>query len=455
MRVLTNTGDMVQVGAADFSGGIPQRHQQTGSVELLRDDTGVRHHQRYAVVARTNPWVMSSVNERAALASRAPLHVFRPQLADPQRRERVRVGDDGPGVTLARLLHRPAERKSGQRFRRRLAGDRLVHGNAFAEFVYDGAQIVGLRWHPWNGVVPRFSDDGLDLVAVDVPTQRRHRWWQTLDVAGSRMRTIPVEDGLHLTINDDTESPLGVSPLESLHATHALHEAAWRFARAYLENGMFPSGVVELPEKATLEQAKLTRELIEQLQVGVEKGGRPGVIGFGKWQQVMATPEGAKLVELAKASREEVATAYRMAWLGNVEDMNRATAEQARQAFIRDVVGEDVGVFEAEINAQMVGPSRRWSEAGVFVEGELGELLRPDMEALAKVIQSEVGAPVLTPNEGRELLNKPPLPGEEGNRLVLNPGTPGASRLAVPSTGELWAEVSHRTGSNVHRLSAA
>lgn len=447
---------MVQVGAADFAGGRAQRQQQSGSVELLRDDTGVRHQQRYAVVARTNPWVMSSVNERAALASRAPIHVFRPQQgAEPSRRERVRLQSDGPGVELVRLLHRPASRQSGQRLRRRLAGDRLVHGNALAEYVYEGARIVGLRWHPWNGVVPRFSDDGLELVAVDVPTQRRHRWWGVVEVGHDRSwRTIPVEDLLHLTINDDTESPLGVSPLESLHATHALHEAAWRFATSYLEKGMFPSGAWELPHQATAAQATATRELLESLHSGVDRAGKP-IVAVGRWQQLAATPEGAKLVELAKASREEVATAYRMAWLGNVEDMNRATAEQARQAFIRDVIGEDVGVFEAEMNAQLVGPSRRWSEAGVFVEAELGELLRPDMEALAKVIQAEVGAPVLTPNEGRELLNKPPLPGDEGNRLVLNPGTPGASRLAVPDSGELLAEAARKAGSNGHGASAA
>jgi HK97 family phage portal protein len=261
------------------------------------------------------------------------------------------------------------------------------------------------------------------------------------------MRFVPREHGLHLTINEDIEGPLGVSPLESLHATHALHEAAWRFARSYLENGMFPSGVVSLPERATLKQAELTRELIEQLQTGIERGGKPAVLGFGEWQQVTATPEGAKLVELAKASREEVATAYRMAWLGNVEDMNRATAEQARQAFIRDVVGEDVGVLETELNAQVIQTSRQWANAGVFVEAELGELLRPDMEAMASIIQSEVGAPVLTPNEGRGLLNREPLADPQADRLVFNPGTPQSGRLATaPDVGELVERARHANG---------
>lgn len=450
---------MVPVGAANFAGGEPQRAGGVGggSVQLLADASGHRGHQRYAVVAKTNPWVMSSVGERASLAARAPMHTFRPtEPGQPAERERVRVGDGGPGESLARLLSSPGEGVSGSKLRRRMARDRLVHGNAFAEFVYDGARVVGLQWHPWVGIEPLYSDDGLSITAFRVPVSRRINWLQ-LPAQDTRTRTVAAEDALHLVINDDTESPLGISPLESLHATHALHEAAWRFARSYLENGMFPSGVVEMPEKATVEQARVTRQLLSELNTGIDRGGKPGIIGFGKWQQVMATPEGAKLVELAKASREEVATAYRMAWLGNVEDMNRATAEQARQAFIRDVVGEDVGEQETELNVQLVGRRPRWSQAGVFVEAELGELLRPDMEGLATVIQTEVGAPVLTINEGRALLNKPPLP--DGDRIVLNPGTPddgagASSQLVKPESGELLA-AAVRAGSNGQARSGA
>lgn len=438
MRVVGRDGEVVSAGRPEAAlAGQPQAGG-SGHVELLRDvTTGERRHQHYSTVAKTNPWVMSSINERASLASRAPLHVFRPQ-ANGEGRERVRDGDGGPGAQLARLLQFPAERTSGQRLFRRMAADRLTHGNVFVEVESPGNGGGSLKWHPWRDLVVSLSDDGLDVVGFWVPRTRG----VPASLAGpSRdrdMRFVPREHGLHLTINEDTEGPLGVSPLESLHATHALHEAAWRFARSYLENGMFPSGVVSLPEKATLQQAELTRELIEQLQTGIERGGKPAVLGFGEWQQVTATPEGAKLVELAKASREEVATAYRMAWLGNVEDMNRATAEQARQAFIRDVVGEDVGVLEVELNAQVIQTSRQWANAGVFVEAELGELLRPDMEAMASIIQSEVGAPVLTPNEGRQLLNREPLADAQADQLVLNPGTPQSSRLATaPDVGEL------------------
>lgn len=402
-----------------------------GSVRLLPDANGRRRRVTYAQIARTNPWVMACINDRGGLASRVPIHVFRPDPAGrPGFRERVRPGDSGPGGDVADLLAEPEPRLSGRRFRRRTAGDLLTHGNALIELLWSGSRIVGLQWQPWVDVDPQPDDSGLRVEAWKVPKER------VLDGLGWRRvydtRVIDAASAIHLTIGDDVEGPLGVSPLASLHATHALHEAAWRFAERYLENGMFPSGVVELPHQATVAQAMVTRELLEELHAGPDNAGRPGVIGFGTWKQITASPEGAKLVELAKLSVEEVGAAYRMPWIGHTSEMNRATAEVQRRTFVRDVVGEDVSVFETELNVQLVAQRPRLVSAGVFVEAELGELLRPDMEALAKIINLQVGAPVMTPNDGRRLLNLPPHPSPAADELILNPGTPGAGDRDTP-----------------------
>lgn len=415
--------------AFDVGGILPDipRYSSGGSIRLLRGLDGKRRSVRYAEVARVNPWVAASINARAGVASRVPLHVFRP---DPEGREghrqRVRPGDGGPGDTLARLLATPEPGISGRKWRRRLLGDVLTHGCTLAEFIFSGSQIVELRWQPWVDVVPKLSEDGLRVEVFKVPVARRvtDLGYRQVD----EMRVVDVADTLLLTIGDDTETPLGVSPLASLHATHALHDAAWRFARSYLEEGMFPTGVVELPAQATIAQAMVTRELLEELYVGPDRAGKPAVIGFGKWQQVMATPEGAKLVELAKASRDEVGAAYRspLTVLGDLSAVNKASSQTAREQWIRDVVGEDVNVLETEIQTQVVGRSRRWSSDGIHIEGQLAEMLRPDMVELSKVIQREVGAPVLTPNDGRRLINYPPLPDPRADELVFNPGTPTA-----------------------------
>lgn len=384
-------------------------------------------------MVKANPWARGAVDARGSVGSRIPLHVYRPKDGDdrPGARERVRAGDGGTGDRLAALMESPGDRLSGRRFRRRLLNDLLIHDNALVEKVYNGGQIVELRWHPWVDVDPVLSDDGLTVEAFVVPTRRRAGLWLTptpIDPADTRV--IDRDDVIHLVTSDETSGeagPVGLSKFSSLHATHALHDAAMRFATAYMDNGIFPTGVVELHAQASPAAAQATTELLSALHSTVENAGRPIAVS-GKWNQLMATPEGAKLVELAKYSREEIAAATRVPLpvLGDISSANRSTADSARSQFVRDVIGDDVAVLETELQAQLVLPNRRWASARLFIEGQLGEQLRPDLTELSEVLNRAIGGPWMVANEGRRLMNMPPLDDEHAERLILNPGTPEA-----------------------------
>jgi HK97 family phage portal protein len=436
VRVITADGRSVAVAGHGVSTAAAQPWSGAGSVRLVDVTSGRRRTVRYAEIGRVNPWVRSAIDARSSPGSRVPMHVFRPLPPEDHAtrgdRERVRPGDAGPGVRLARLMASPAPGMSGRRFRRRLLNDVHTHANAFIEKVYAGGQLVELAWHPWVDVAPVPSSDGLSIEAWQVPVDRRDGLWLLgRDLAGVEKRTIDAADAIHIVAVDDvdpdpTTGPLGVSPLASLHATHALHDAAMRFATAYMGKGIFPAGVVELHPQATPGAAAATREVLEALHAGVDNAGRPVALA-GKWQQIMATPEGAKLVELAEYSKSEVAAAYQTHLLGEMTNANRASAQTAREVFVRDVVGDDVAVLESEFNAQLVAGNRRWSEAGLWVEGELAELLRPDLPARAKVYAQSKHW--ITTNEIRRRENLPPIDEEWANVPLRDPGTPGAGDL--------------------------
>lgn len=429
MKIITADGRKVSVGGGASLAGA-STWSGAGSVSLTRALTGRRRSMRHAEVARTNPWVRAATDARASVGSRVPLHVFRPldEAEGRGERDRVRTGDPGPGSRLPALLAHPAPDLSGRRWRRRILTDKLVHGNGLIEKVTSGGNLVELRWHPWCDVEWHLTDDGLEIEAFEVPTVRRKGLWLGPRWQPGETRMIDRADAvLVLDVEEVSieEGPVGLSPIASLHATQALYDAAMRFAVTYMDKGVFPTGVVELSDKATPELAQATRELLEAVHSKVENAGRPLAVA-GKWHQVMATPEGAKLIELAKWSREEVAGAYRIPLpvLGDLSSTNRSTAQVSREQFIRDVVGDDVAVLESELNAQLVAGNRRWAAAGIWVEGQLGELLRPDAVAMAEVLHKQVGGPVMTPNDGRKVINLPPLDDERADRLVLNPGTP-------------------------------
>lgn len=396
--------------------------KRSASVALLPEGDGTRRRVSYSEIARINPWVRAAINARAGVASRVPIHAYRP-LGDGER-ERVRPEEGGAGVQLAALLHSPGV--SGRRLRRQLFGDLLTHGNALGEMRFSGGLIVGLRRQPWDDVEPHLTGEGLDVDAFEVPVER------TTTRLGARLaadtRFLDPADVVHLTLDDDTDGPLGVSPLAALHATHALHEAVWRFALQYLSNGVFPSGVVELPPQATQQTARYMVELMNELHAGLANAGAPLPVA-GKWHQVSASPDGARIIELAKQSREEVSAAYQvdLSMMGDTGNSNKATAIAVRQRFVRDIVGGDVAILETELNHQLVRRQRQWRQAGLWVEANMWELLRPDAVELSQVIQREVGGPVLTPNDGRRLLNLRPLEDPRADQLILNPGTPEPS----------------------------
>ena len=393
---------------------------RSSSVALLPEADGSRRRVSYSEIARVNPWVRAAVNARAGVASRVPMHVFRPLDADGER-ERVRSTDGGAGAQLAALVESPGV--SGRRFRRQLIGDMLTHGNALAQMLFSGGLIAGLRRQPWDDVEPHLTDEGLDVESFEVPVERATSGLGRRLV--SETTHLDPADVIHLTLDDDTDGPLGVSPLAALHATHALHEAVWRFALQYLTNGVFPSGVVELPAQATQQAARYMVELMNELHAGLANAGAPLPVA-GKWHQVSASPEGARIIELAKQSREEVSAAYQvdLSMMGDTGNSNKATAIAVRQRFVRDIVGGDVAILESEFNHQLVRRQTRWRQAGLWVEANMWELLRPDAVELSQVIQREVGGPVLTPNDGRRLLNLRPLEDPRADRLILNPGTP-------------------------------
>lgn len=447
--VLTPAGDVVPIGpsgpsAATFTsgGGIGARSgsaltgQSAGWVSLAARADGSTPTVRFDRIARENPWVRQAVNRRARSAARVPIHVRVPAESG-RGRQRVRPGDRSPAAGLAELLEHPSPGVSAMRLRRKVYGDVHVHGNGLLEKVKRASRVVELRWHPWIDVHVVMTEDGLGVEAIAVPTERSIGTdARVLSVGPGRWRWLSPDDVIIVNHGEDTAGPLGVSPIESLRFTHRLHDAVNRFVASILDESVVPSGFWGLDASVTPEQARLTREFLEDLHAGVDQAGKP-MVGWGKWQSFVPDAAASKIVELAEKSRAEVAAAYDLPTSQqNSENANRASSQVDRETWIRDVVGADVGMFEAELQAQLVRPSPAWRAADAHVEAQLAEQLRPDMVALSSVIVRQVGGPMMTPNEGRKLVGLDPLDDEEADHLILAPGTPDPARDGAASSGD-------------------
>lgn len=366
----------------------------------------------YEQIYRANPYVNAAVLSIARSVARMSLKTY--AFDAEGNRERVRgdlpmaPGRPVAGVALDRLVRRPEPGWSRTAWKQKLMIDRLVHGNALAHMDRSTGAISAL-WHlPWNRIEVQEGES--------VPIL----YYEYVGIRDPK-RFLP-EDVIHFGRGTDPSEPIGLSPLEPLKATIALHDALMRHVNAFFQNQARPSGVLEVQPGTRTDVLDKIKDEIIRLYSGVDNAGRM-LISSGKFHPITQTAQQAELIELAKLSREEIAIAYGLSPtdLGILDRAIMSNIRENRSRFVRDAVGYWASEFEDELNAQLVEPNPSWR--GMYLEHDLGEFLQPDLEARADVYDKM--RHVLTPNEMRAMENKAPLKVEGADTVWMAPGQVG------------------------------
>jgi HK97 family phage portal protein len=395
MKVLTATGAYAEVHAAQATSGFLEGGTVGGGVIELVSASDQLRRITYSGVYKTNPWVWACVHAKARGLARFPLHVF--EFDDDGNRTRVRSDlpqrTSGPltaGQQLDALLRQPDPERSRQASVRGAVTSRLVHGNAAWEIVRERGRISALKPHPWATGI-RWVDDHYEVN----PTG-----W-----GGERRRLSP-DDVIHFGRGEDPESLVAPSPIGALSATLALYDAIARHLQAYFRHQARPSGHLKVPTGLSDDDQRRIREAVMLLYAGPDNAGKVAITS-GEWTSITAEPEHTRVVELAKASREEVMAVYDIPppMVGVLERAIFSNVKELRSYWTRDVVGAEASNFEAELMAQLLTRQRSWSSN--FVEFALAEHLRPDIEARADTYEKL--RRVLTIDEIRALENRKPL----------------------------------------------
>lgn len=404
----------------------------------------------YEMVYRTNPWVFAANRAIARGVSRLVLKVYQ----NDKNGARERIRSDLPGSTGRRsvgqaldfLLRQPEPGVGRQEWLRKLCLDKGVYGNALVTKDRNPATgTVQSLWRvPWKRVTVQEGDD-VPILYYEVRGRALHQ----------EPRRFSPDDVIHFGRGTDVDSPIGISPLAPLKFTLALHDALWRHAVAYFANSARPSGMVKLDKGASQTIIDLVRSQVEALYTSPENAGKV-LVTSGEWQSMTDSPDQAQIIELARLSREEVAAAYGIPqpMVGILDRSTFSNVTELRNYFQRDLIGVEASDFEDDLMAQLVLASPAWS--AVFVEFDLGEALRPDLEKLGDLAQKMRS--VMTPDEMREKfvgLNpldidesrtvwmpsgqiglgiEPPAP--EAPKVVKGPDGPIADEPVDPVTGD-------------------
>lgn len=376
-----------------------------GSIPLV-PSAGLDRSATYRGIYLTNPWVWAAVNMISRSVARLPIQVY--DLDERARKTRIRgdvpltPGRPTGGQMLDRLLDAPNGRVSRFAHMRTTLVDRLVLGNAIWEIEKDNfgavAALPRLKWRTVCKV-----HEGYDGSPIMYEVQDDQR----LQYIGGDRRFLMPDDVIHFGLAGDTEQPWGTSPLEACRHTIALYDAIMRHLVNYMANSMRPSGNLKIDSvKLTRERAKEIRDMLTELYTSPENAGKI-FVSTGDFQSMSDTADHAQLVELIHNSREEIATTYAIPppMLGILDRAIKSNVKELREQYIRDSVGPWANEMEQELQAQLLTSQRSWSS--LFVEFQLAEQLRPDLEARALVYQRLMS--VFSIDEIRGFENTAPL----------------------------------------------
>jgi HK97 family phage portal protein len=383
---------------------------QGGSITLYD-----QHSYEYAKLYKTQPNVRTCVDFLARNIAQLGLHVFRREGDD----NRVRLRDHPLASVINRPL--PADFKvTRYRLIESLISDMGIWFNAYWLKIKVKDGPLGLLRLP-----PQF----VTVYGGLVPERYEFSY-------GGMLKKYTPQTVVHIRGYNSESNVFGLSPMETLRRILAEEFAAGDYREHFWRNSARMGGVIERPLAAPNWEPKAMQRFkaeFEALYSGGENSGKTAILEEGMtWKTSTFNPKDSEYLEGRRLTREECARAYHIP-PPLVGILDRATfnniAEQHKMLYT-DVLGPWLTMVEQDVDLQLL-PEFDDTD-GVYVEFNIAEKLQGDFEQQSKSLQSAIGRPWMTANEGRAVMNLPRL------------DDPGADELVTPLNVLMGAQASPR-----------
>lgn len=357
----------------------------------------------YEKIWRTQPGVRTVVTFLARNIAQLGLHTFK-RKGDTDR-ERLQ---DHP---LALLMRRPNPWTTPYRFI-----NALVHDFA----IYDVAYLLKSKVND--------STAGLIRLPPMMVTPKGDNWLtpDKFEVAGTKERKTYDADQVVYFRGYSSSEDVGVSPLEALRQILLEDWASTLMREQVMRNGARVSGYIKRPPPATSGVKEWSKDARERFRMqwqqqyvgdGPQAGGTPILEDGMEFVAASQTAKDLQYIEGRKLTREEVAAAYFIPppMVGLLDKASFSNITEQHKMLYQDTLGPWLAMIQQEIALQLI-PDFESKPHDFYVEFNLREKLTGSFEQRAASMQTAIGAPWMTRNEGRALDNRPPIEG--GDELV-------------------------------------
>ncbi|HAM57581.1 MAG TPA: phage portal protein [Candidatus Rokubacteria bacterium] len=357
------------------------------------------YRRTYGQIYKQQPAVRTVIDFFARNIAQLGLHAFR-RIADE---DRVRLTDHD----LVKTLQKPNPSTTRYRFIENTVQDIGIYANGYWLKVRTPRRLglvrlpagqVGVK----GGLLPtdyEWTPPGA------VPTQ----WFKPSEI-------------VHFRMYDPDNPLLGYPPLETLRRVLAEEFAAGEYRQFFWKNAARIESVIERPKDAPKWEKPQRDSFREQWQqFAGSKSGMTPVLEDGMQLKAMGhSAKDSEYLGARKLSREEVAAEYHvpLPMVGILEHATFANIREQHKQLYQDCLGPWLTMLDEEIALQLVPEFEDVED--VYLEFNIAAKMAGSFEEQALSLQTAIGRPYMSPNEGRARLNLPRDPDPESDRIARN-----------------------------------
>ncbi|MBB4185833.1 HK97 family phage portal protein [Sinorhizobium terangae] len=335
------------------------------------------------------PAIFAAVNFLSGTLASLPLNVYKKTDAG---REKVKNG-------VANILHDVANDTASSFDWRKYSFDQVFTGGRSYSFIErnDLKRIINI----W----------ALDPGQTKVRRKDGRKFYEYRD--GGKTNTYQAEEIIDIPFMLKANGLDHRSPILTNKDAVGLAQAATKYGSKFFQNGGVPPFAITGPITSP---GGLQRSA-DDLTAAVKKAAKEGRLALSlpaghDIKQIGVDPEKSQLVELQRFLIEQIARIYSLppTFLQDLTHGTFSNTEQQDLHFVKHTLTRWARQFEQELNLKLFGRSN----SRIYAELNLDGLLRGDfktrMEGNARAIQTGQ----LTPDEAREMENRPAIGGAAG-----------------------------------------
>lgn len=301
---------------------------------------------------------------------------------------------------LEELLNQsPNEDDTGFEYWQRACAKTLANGNDYSEKIELGHSVRGLV--PLPNCQPFRGRDGI----LQFRIQDR-----------GKTEILPRDKVLHLR-GFGMGGDLGLSAIRNGVQTFGASLAAEETSGRVFSNGLSTGGVLKAKGELTTDQRNQLQGFLDQY-TGSKNTGKTLLLEYGlEYDQISLNPEDAQLLETRRHNIEE-----QCRWFGTPpvvighspdgQTMWGSGLEQVMLSWLTLGINPILEAFEQRIAKSILSAADR---RRLVLKFNRQDMLRMDSKAMSAFISKLVVNAIMTPDEGRAMINKPPMPG--GDKL--------------------------------------